>query len=149
MRIRPRLSSLALALALAAPVTLAACEAMTNPLAPDPANAMPGAGDFVRSKPMSVPEFDFLWERSKFMLQTDRYGIDGSRTSRDKKMIVSQWKTILAPSRYHGKRRRVDYCPDLLEKRVHVPPVVCLGRQQADPIHAECPESFGNRPGVV
>ena len=107
MRIRPLLSSLALALALSAPVTLGACEAMTNPLAPNPDNAMPSEGDFVRSKPMSVPEFDFLWERAKFMLQTDRFGVDGSRTSRDDKEIVSQWKTILAPARYQGKRRRV------------------------------------------
>ena len=97
----------ALTALLAVPVLLAACEGMNNPFGPDPNNAMPGAADFVRSKPLHVPEFQFLWERSRFMLQTDGYGIDGSRTDRGQKMLVSQWKTILAPARYQGRRRRV------------------------------------------
>lgn len=102
-----RLPRLALAVALALPTALAACEGMDNPLGPNPDNETPGSGDFVRSKPLTVPEFDFLWERSKFMLQTDGYGIDGSRTDRGDHEIVSQWKTILSPARYQGKRRRV------------------------------------------
>jgi hypothetical protein len=107
MQTLSRLPKAALLAALAVPLLLTSCEGMNNPLGPDPDKLMPGDSDFVRSKPLHVPEFDFLWERSKFMLQTDGYGIDGSRTSRDEKEIVSQWKTILQPARYQGKRRRV------------------------------------------
>jgi len=107
MPIQPPLSRLALVAALVLPTLLAACEGMQNPLGPNPDNELPEDGDFVRSKPLTAPEFDFLWERSKFMLQTDGYGIDGSRTNREDREIVSQWKTMLAPSRYQGKRRRV------------------------------------------
>ncbi len=107
MRTRSRLTRAALLLALVVPTFVTSCEGMNNPFGPDPANMMPEGHDFVRSKPLAVPEFDFLWERCKFMMQTDGFGIDGSRSSRDKKEIVSQWKTILAPARYQGKRRRI------------------------------------------
>ncbi len=87
-------------------LSLGGCLA-ANPFRADPSGVTPADGDFVTSQPVTVPEFDFLWERAKFTLQTDGYGIDSVRTRRDKREMTSWWKTLLAPSRYKGVRRRV------------------------------------------
>ena len=88
-------------------LSLAGCEGMDNPLLGDPGGWEPEEAEYVTSSTIEVPEFDFLWERAKFMIQTERYGIDGGRTRRDKKHLVSRWKTMLSPVRFKGVRRRV------------------------------------------
>jgi len=89
------------------PLSLAGCEGMDNPLRGDPGDWEPEEAEYVESSAIKVPEFDFLWERAKFMIQTERYGIDGGRTRRDKKHLVSRWNTMLSPVRFKGTRRRV------------------------------------------
>ncbi len=99
--------ALVVALAILPLGILAGCEAMTNmPFTPDPENASPGDGDYVTSEPFEVPEFDYVWDRAGRRLDAAGYGVDGSRTSRTKREIVSQWHTRLAPSRFAGTRMR-------------------------------------------
>ena len=82
------------------PVSVTACEGMDNPLLGDPGDWEPEAGEYVQSSTIEVPEFDFLWERAKFMIQTARDGIDGGRTRRDRKHLVSRWNVMLSPVRF-------------------------------------------------
>lgn len=97
----------ALAVSFLMPLSLTACEGMDNPLLGDPGDWEPEEEEYIDSSAIEVPEFDFLWERAKFMMQTEGYGIDRARTRRDTKHLVSKWKTMLAPVRFKGVRRRV------------------------------------------
>ena len=97
----------ALAASLLAPLSLTACEGMDNPLMGDPGSWEPEEAEYVKSSSIKVPEFDYLWERAKFMCQTEGYGIDGARTRRDRKHLVSQWNVQMSPVRFKGVRRRV------------------------------------------
>ncbi len=97
----------ALVASLFAPLSLTACEGMDNPFLGDPSDWEPEDAEYVESRPIVVPEFDFLWERAKFMIQTEGYSLDRVRTLRSEKTLVSRWKTLLAPARFKGVRRRI------------------------------------------
>ncbi len=103
---RARVAALLLLLCPAA-LGLGGCEGMHSPFSGDPDAALPDDDAYVSSKPLTAPEFEFLWERAKFDLQADGYAPDSLRSRRSERSMVTAWRTLLAPARFQGVRRRV------------------------------------------
>ena len=85
---------------------LAACET-TSIFHGNPDEASPSAGDFTESpSPLVGSEFDALWDRTEHVLGMEGYGVDRDRTSYAEHRMVTHWDTLLAPTRFEGKRNR-------------------------------------------
>ena len=66
----------------------------------------PGDEEFLSSEPLTVAEFDDIWERARIVLRGEAYAIDDEGTRRRDREIVTRWLVSLAPTRFEGKRRR-------------------------------------------
>ncbi len=95
------------ALVLVAAPALTACETSNLPFTSNPDSAEPAPEQYTISQPIRTESFEMLWERARLRLGASGYRIDESRTRRDERRMVSVWKTLLAPSRYKGRRFRM------------------------------------------
>ncbi len=67
---------------------------------------VPADEEYLSSEPVTVAEFDDIWERAKIVLRGEGYALDDQMTARRKREIATRWRVSLAPSRFEGKRRR-------------------------------------------
>lgn len=73
----------------------------------NPDDAAVATGDLVESpKPLKDVTLDALWNGAEQVLGMEGYQIDQSRTRYDEREMVTHWNTLLAPTRYEGKRHR-------------------------------------------
>jgi hypothetical protein len=86
--------------------TLAACET-TKMFQHHPDEQMPSSEDFTHGEtPLTGSEFDALWDRAEHVLLREGYGVNHTRTSYVERRMVTHWNTMLAPTRFEGKRTR-------------------------------------------
>lgn len=104
MKLRTSSAVLALVLGLSA-FAAPGCDT-TRLLQGDPETQTPDDEEWQETEPLSIPDFEMAWERTRATMEAMGYDVDGERTQYARQLMVSRWVTSLGRIRFEGIRRR-------------------------------------------